>query len=65
MAKLYVGRVVMEDSDTITLEVAKRDDFAWEMKPEKEANRFYILAFVRVEERPDGTKATVTWDPFE
>ena len=64
-SSIKVGRVLAEDSDFVTLEVAKRDTASFTLQRDESGetvggDRFMTLVFLH----GDAT-GMVTWDPFE
>lgn len=63
---LYIGRILAEDNDFVTLEVGKRDDVTFHLQQNAEGetvggDQFLTILFVR----SDGDGAMEIWSPFE
>lgn len=63
--QLFAGRVLSEDEDFVTFEIAKRDDVSFHLQQNEEGDtvggdRFLTLVFVH----DDGTGRPEFWDPF-
>lgn len=64
---IFLGRILNEDNDWITLEIAKRDDVVFHLQQNEDGetvggDRFLTLGFLKKSEK----KGTMSlWDPFE
>lgn len=64
---LHVSRVLAEDDDFVTLEVAKHDDVTFHLQQNDEGetvggDRFLTLVFVRADPKRPGKAEQ--WEPF-